>query len=140
MPGDGPLHTLLSSSLHLSSRGFKTVLSFLTIRRFAMLTVSPQRQLTLKAEAHALRLANRNDLWYLGGGAFQPWTFGYQARPSGHTRSLANLYDLSVDVAINAHVSATLYYRRAQGKSVMRSIYPRGANGHLVYLEGNYRF
>jgi hypothetical protein len=108
--------------------------------RFAMLTTSPHRRFMFKMETHALRLANRNDLWYLGGGAFQPWTFGYQSRPSANARGLANLYDISAEVSINAHLIATVYYGYAQGKSIVRSTYPRGANGQMAYAELAYRF
>lgn len=31
---------------------------------------------------HSLALANRNDLWYSGGGMFQPWTSPIQAEVS----------------------------------------------------------
>ena len=108
--------------------------------RFAMLTVRPHTKLTLKSEFHFLRLANHNDLWYIGGGAFQPWTFGYQSRPGSGARGLANLYDISGDVTVNPHIAFTLYYGYAQGKSVINAIYPRGKDGHLAYAELNYRF
>ncbi|MGH9720871.1 MAG: hypothetical protein ACRD8O_11715 [Bryobacteraceae bacterium] len=39
---------------------------------FGMLTIRPHAGVTVKSEVHALRLANQNDLWYAGGGAFQP--------------------------------------------------------------------
>jgi len=59
--------------------------------RFGMLSIRPHKRVTVKTEAHALRLASRNDLWYIGGGAFQPWTFGYQSKAAGGARGLANL-------------------------------------------------
>lgn len=105
-----------------------------------MATVRPHKAVTIKSEFHALRLANRNDLWYIGGGAFQPWSFGYQTRPVAGARSLANLYDISTDWTMNAHVAATFYFGFAQGHAVTKSIYPRGKNGHLGYLELNYKF
>jgi hypothetical protein len=108
--------------------------------RFGMLTIRPHKQLTVKSEVHSLRLAARNDLWYIGGGAFQPWSFGYQSRTGGGAQSLANLYDVSGDVTVNAHFAFTLYYGYAQGKSVIESIYPRGKDGHLGYVELNYKF
>ncbi len=108
--------------------------------RFGMLTIRPHKKLTLKSEVHALRLANHNDLWYQGGGAYQPWTFGYQARATSGARGLANLYDGSADFFLNAHYSATLYYGYAQGKSVIQAIYPKGTTGHLGYAEITYRF
>lgn len=106
----------------------------------AMLTIRPHKQVTLKGEFHGLRLASRNDLWYLGGGAFQPWTFGYQGRPSNNGKGLGNLYDLSTDVTVNPHFSFQLYYGYIQGKSVIKSIYPRGEDGHLGFVEATYRF
>jgi hypothetical protein len=108
--------------------------------RFAMLTLRPHKQVVLKCEQHFLRLANRADLWYLGGGAFQPWTFGYQARPAGGAHSLANLYDISADLTLNAHFATTLYYGYADGKTAIRAVYPRGRVGHLGYLELTYKF
>ena len=45
-----------------------------------MLLLRPHNATTVRAEVHGLRLANGSDLWYLGGGAFQPWTFGYIGR------------------------------------------------------------
>ncbi len=65
--------------------------------RFAMLTLRPHKSWTIRNEFHALRLSDRKDLWYLGGGAFQPWTFGYIGRNTSGARSLANQYDVSVD-------------------------------------------
>ena len=108
--------------------------------RFGMLTVRPHKQLVLKTEVHALRLASKSDLWYTGGGAFQPWTFGFQSRVAAGSRSLANLYDVSGDVTVNKNFAFTLYYGYADGKAVIRTIYPKGQTGHLAFLEMNYKF
>lgn len=108
--------------------------------RFAMLTIRPYKSLVLKSEFHALRLANHNDLWYIGGGAFQPWTFGYQSRSTSGARGLANLWDISGDYTVNQHVALTLYWGYAQGKSAIEAIYPKGKDGHLGYAEVTYRF
>lgn len=107
---------------------------------FGMLTVRPAKVLTVKGEFHGLRLANRRDLWYIGGGAFQPWSFGYQTRSASGARSLANLYDVSADWAVNPMMTLSLYYGFAQGRSVTQAIYPRGKDGHLAFLEVTYRF
>lgn len=94
----------------------------------------------LRSELHALRLANAQDLWYAGGGAFQPTTFGYTGRTSGGARSLANVWDASLDFPIGYGFSITAYYAHAWGKSVIASIYPGGTNGQFGYLETNFRF
>jgi hypothetical protein len=110
------------------------------VDRFGILTLHPHPRFTVHTEAHFLRLATGADLWYTGGGVFQPWTFGYQGRAANGSTSLANLYDMNVDVTINSHLSITPYYGYAQGKSVIHYIYPKGKDGHLAFLEANFRF
>lgn len=100
----------------------------------------PHAKLTLSSEFHALGLSNRNDLWYLGGGTFQPWTFGYVGRAANGAKSLANLYDWSVEVRVQPDVTVVGYVGHAQGRAVTSAIYPRGKNGNFGYLELMYRF
>jgi hypothetical protein len=107
---------------------------------YGTLNARPTSKLLLRTEGHALRLASGSDLWYLGGGAFQPQTFGYTGRPSNGNRGLANVWDLSGDYQVTRNFSATLYYGHAWGKSVIARIYPRDANGQLVFLETNFHF
>ena len=107
---------------------------------FGQFMLQPHQKLSLRAEVHSLRLASRNDLWYLGGGAFQPWTFGYIGRPSSGGRGLATLFDVSADCNVGAGFSLSGYYGVARGKSVVAGVYPEGRNGHLGYLELTYRF
>lgn len=96
--------------------------------------------LSVHSELHALRLASANDLWYAGGGAFQAATFGYTGRASGGARSLANVWDASLDIPLRFGFSVTAYYAHAWGKSVIASIYPGGTNAQFGYLETNFRF
>lgn len=105
-----------------------------------MLTVQAGKALALKCEVHSLRLANRNDMWYQGGGAFQPWTFGYTGRPSNGASGLATLYDLSADYNLNARTTISGYIAYAAGKSVIQSIYPGDHNGTFGYIELSHRF
>jgi hypothetical protein len=93
-----------------------------------------------RSELHALRLADANDLWYGGGGAFQPHTFGYTGRNTGGNRSLANVWDLSMDVPLRYGFSLTTYYAHAWGKSAVASIYPSGSNAQFGYVETNFHF
>jgi len=104
------------------------------------LNLAPAAKLKLRSELHSLRLANAHDLWYVGGGAFQPQTFGYTGRPSNGEQSLANLWDLSADYQLTRSFSATLYYGHAWGKSVIRTIYPANPNGQFAYVETTFRF
>jgi hypothetical protein len=94
----------------------------------------------VRSELHALRLASAKDLWYAGGGAFQPKTFGYTGRTSGGNRSLANVWDVSMDAPLRYGFSLTTYYAHAWGESVVASIYPKGTNAQFGYVETNFHF
>jgi hypothetical protein len=107
---------------------------------YGTLNLRPASKLALRSEAHALRLASAADLWYSGGGAFQPQTFGYTGRPSNGSRGLANVWDLSADYQITRSFGTTLYYGHAWGKNVIAEIYPKDANGQLLFLETNFHF
>jgi hypothetical protein len=107
---------------------------------YGTLNLHPVSKVSLRSEVHALRLASASDLWYLGGGAFQPKTFGYTGRPSNGNRGLANVWDLSADYQVTHSFSTTLYYGHAWGKGVIEAIYPKSGNGQLIFLETNYHF
>ncbi len=107
---------------------------------YGTLNLKPASKVALRSEVHTLRLASATDLWYSGGGAFQPKTFGYTGRPSNGNRGLANVWDLSADCQITRSFGATLYYGHAWGKGVIAAIYPKDANGQLIFLETNFRF
>ncbi len=98
------------------------------------------RSFLLRSEVHALRLADAQDLWYSGGGAFQPATFGYTGRTSSGSRGLANIWDASLDFPLRYGFRATLYYGHAWGKSVIATIYPAGASAQFGYIETNFHF
>jgi hypothetical protein len=100
----------------------------------------PHKNVTTSSEFHSLALANAKDLWYLGGGVYQPWTFGYTGRATGGAKSLANLYDTSVEWRMNRSITATGYCGYAQARSAILAIYPRGKTGALGYLELAYKF
>jgi len=67
------------------------------------------------------------------------WAHAYITGPNDAADTL-NLYDVSGDVTVNAHLAVTLYWGYAQGKSVVEAIYPRGKDGHLGYVEVTYKF
>jgi len=107
---------------------------------FGMIITHPHPKLTLSSEFHSLRLTNANDLWYTGGGVYQPWTFGYTGRSTSGRRSLANLYDTSAEVVVSRKITLVAYPGYAQGLAVMEQIYPKGKDGEFGYLEFSYRF
>jgi hypothetical protein len=73
--------------------------------RYGILILRPHPKVTFTSEFHALRLSNANDFWYSGGGAYQPWTFGYTGRSTSGRRSLGNLYDLGVDYRVRRNLT-----------------------------------
>jgi len=107
---------------------------------YATLNLRPAAKLGLRSEVHSLRLASSSDFWYLGGGAFQPNTFGYVGRPSDSNRGLANVWNLSADCQLTHSLSATIYYGNAWGKGVVKAIYPSNADGQFTYAETNFHF
>jgi len=107
---------------------------------FGEAILRPSRSLTIRTDVHALRLSSKDDLWYVGGGAFQPATFGFVGRPSGGRSGLATLYDASGDYRINAYASVTAYYGHAFGRRVTETIYPSGPDADFGYLELTLRF
>src|SRR5260370_32885947 len=102
---------------------------------FGILILRPTGKITTSSEFHALRLSDANDFWYAGGGAFQPWTFGYTGRSTSGKRSLGNLYDTSVEYRATRKIAFTAYVGYTQGLAVMEQIYPRGKDGRFGYLE-----
>jgi hypothetical protein len=94
---------------------------------FAELRSQPARRVVVRSDLHALRTSNSNDLWYQGGGAFQPATFGYVGRPTNGDSTLATLFDGSVDVEANPHLGIGFYGGYASGGAIPRSLYDRGS-------------
>ncbi len=107
---------------------------------FGALVLRPHAKITVSSEFHSLRLSSVNDLWYSGGGAYQPWTFGYTGRSTSGRRSLGNLYDTSVEYRAARKITLTAYLGYTQGLAAMEQIYPDGKDGEFGYVEFLYRF
>ena len=107
---------------------------------YGILLLRPHTKVTISSEFHSLRLSAVNDLWYSGGGVFQPWTFGYTGRSTSGRRSLGNLYDTGVEYRASSGLVLTGYIGFTQGLAAMRQIYPAGKNGTFGYLELLKRF
>lgn len=107
---------------------------------FASLILRPSKTVTVRTDVRRLWLANRNDSWYQGGGAFQPWSFGYIARPASGGTGLATLWDISADWNVLPQTTLSGYFAHAWGGSVVRAIYPASPRANLGYVEVTYRF
>ena len=102
---------------------------------FGELIARPTPHVTVRADVHAIDLADAHDLWYSGGGAYQPETFGYTGRPSNGNDQLATLSDVSVDLAVNARVAVNGYFGDARGAAVTQAIYAGDRSARFGYLE-----
>jgi hypothetical protein len=107
---------------------------------FVQLRLKPHAKINLRTDVHHLRLSNANDLWFLGGGAFQRQTFGFIGRPSNGQQTLGTLIDLSVDWTITPTTAMTFYLAGVRGGDVAASLYPAGRNARLGYIELTKRF
>lgn len=110
---------------------------------FAQLRLKPFKGLSLRADVRHLRLSNKNDLWYVGGGAFQDKTFGYVGRPSGGKSTLGTMADVSVDYNLTSTTALTFYIGSVRGGHVPANIYPAGGNhpgARFLYFEVTQRF
>lgn len=106
----------------------------------ASLTLRPGSKTTIRADVRGLRLAQENDGWYVGGGAFQDNDFGYATRPSSGLAGLATLVDGSADFRVNSRWTISGYAGYAIADGVVKAIYPRESNGWLGYLELEWRW
>ena len=110
---------------------------------FAQLRLKPHQKLSLRADLRHLRLSNKNDLWYTGGGAFQDRTFGYVGRASGGQNTLGTLADVSVDYNLAPRTSLTFYLGGVRGGNLPGGIYPLGGahpGARFLYFEITQRF
>ena len=110
---------------------------------FVQLRLKPQKRISLRFDVRHLRLSNRSDLWYSGGGAFQQETFGYVGRPAGGTNELGTLLDLSLDYNLTPNTILGLYASHVWGGRVAGNVYPQNGphpNANLIYLELMKRF
>ncbi len=106
---------------------------------FAQLLLRPTPRVSIRADAHGLRLAQSQDLWYSGNGAYEIHNFGFTGRPSNGHSNLANLYDISVDYQAYHALTLSLYFAYADGGDVISAIY-RGHEATFAYAEATYHF
>jgi hypothetical protein len=108
---------------------------------FAQVMLRPHPRLNVRADLHLLSLANRHDLWYTGGGAFQDQPlFGYAGRPSNGRQRLGTRYEASAEYQLRKSTALSAYFGYADGGSVIGQIYGKSRGGFLGYLEITHRW
>lgn len=107
---------------------------------FAQLILRPHPKVTLRSDMHWLRLSEKKDLWYAGGGATNDDVFGFSGLSSDNHRELAYLADLAMTIAVTPQVSVYAYYGHAFGQGVVRGTFKDGPGADYGYLEATYRY
>ncbi|HET7207004.1 MAG TPA: alginate export family protein [Terriglobales bacterium] len=101
--------------------------------------VQPTKKLGLRTEIHKVKLHQINDAWYLGTGAFQNTSFGYDALANNHHRGLGNYVDINASYSFNPHFEVSYYIGAMSGKGAETDRL-KGRKSGFTYLEMVYRF
>jgi len=107
---------------------------------FVQLMDKPVKKVAVRSDLHWLQLTSANDLWYLGGGAFDNKVFGYVGRPANKSHSLATVADVSADWQTTKNIDLNFYYAYARGKTAVAAIYPSDHNMQYGYVEFVYHW
>jgi hypothetical protein len=93
----------------------------------------------MRSDLHWLRLGERDDLWYSGGGAQSDGLFGFSGTPSSGHRALAHLVDLSASVAVTSWLTLAGYYGHAFGGNVVGGTFA-GRDADYGFMEMTLRY
>ena len=100
-----------------------------------LMLIKRNKKETLRLETHGLYLDKLEDRWYSLGGAFQATgPFGLVAKPSGGSRSLGSLVDISYDVTMNPRDTVSLYAGYFHGGDVVKASYA-GQSAFLGFMQ-----
>ena len=102
----------------------------------ASLTLRPDSRLTLRADVRAISLGEVADGWYAGSGPYDEATFGISYRPSGGSRGLATLIDLSADWQLSRRWTIAAYGSVAPAGPVAG----HASAGRFAFLEVECRY
>jgi len=106
---------------------------------FVQLILKPHARVTVRTDWHWLRLSEKKDLWYSGGGATNDDVFGYAGIAANDRRELAQLVDVGVSVTLLKQLSGHAYYGHAFGGGVVKRTFA-GSDADYGYLELVFRY
>jgi hypothetical protein len=106
---------------------------------FASLVLRPHQKVTVRTDYHWLRVTERPDLWYSGGGAQNDDLFGYAGTPTKGRRELGHLVDLSITLALTRQVALAGYYGHAFGGDVVTGTFD-GRDADYGFVEMTLRY
>ena len=96
---------------------------------FAEPVLRPHPKWAVRTDAHILRLSNRNDSWYVSGGASQQTNSGSAGRPGHGSQSFSGICDVGVNPHLNSPLALHGYYADATMGTVIERIYADGVSG-----------
>ena len=92
---------------------------------FAQVLLRPRANLSIRADLHRLRLADRADLWYAGSGPTRRTggIFGYAGRRGGGADDLGTIVEGSADFTVNRRWSINGYAGHMRAGDVVRQAF-----------------
>ncbi|MFN3478654.1 MAG: alginate export family protein, partial [bacterium] len=92
----------------------------------------PSKNLRLRMDYSILSLANNQDGWYSGAGAFNDSSFGIAYKRSNGLSKLADVLSLDLSYNLSANTTINLFYSLAQGKDLVKNIYHSSNSTYLL--------
>ncbi len=111
------------------------------IDAFAQIMLRPQTKLAVRLDWHRVGLASSRDAWYFGSGATQNrgTIFGFSARPSNGSHTLATIAEGSADYTISRRWSVNGYVSVGRGGGGVKPAFA-GRTMVFGYLENVLQF
>jgi len=101
---------------------------------FVQLLSRPWKEVSIRTDAHWLRVMEGKDLLYSGGGATNDDVFGYAGLPAKGRHEVAFLVDVGVAYGATDWLTLAAYYGHAFGQGVMTHSFA-GSDLNYGYLE-----
>lgn len=108
---------------------------------FGQVVLLPRNDTRVRLDVHRLSLDTATDLWYNGTGALQNQGInGFVGRPSGGSKDLGNLVELSIDHNFNENNNLIVYLGQVAGGAVVKASYPGSQSANFIEAEYRLRF
>ena len=106
---------------------------------FGQLILRPHPMVTAQATLHWLRVSERDDLLYSGGGATSNSVFGYAGTATGNRNGIGTLADLSLSVQPLKPLTISVYYAHVFGCGLIDQAFA-GDDADFAFAEATVSF
>lgn len=106
---------------------------------FAQLILKPHAMVSAQATLHSLRLSDRDDFLYGGGGATNNSVFGFTGTASGDRTGIGTMYDTSVTVTPVKWLALNVYYAHVDGSGMIGQAY-EDEDADFIFAEATISF